>query len=85
MNVLSRCSGRDLNLEVHLGVSFQTLKVGFSVWRSYSEISITWQWKADPVSCLWRGWGGEEGPVVCTHFGRPCCLGSHGAALTDSP
>lgn len=55
MNVLSRCSGRDLNLEVHLGVSFQTLKVGFSVWRSYSEISITWQWKADPVSCLWRG------------------------------
>ena len=50
LNVLSGCSGRDLNLEVHPGVSFKTLKVGLSVWRSYSEISITWQWKADPVS-----------------------------------
>ena len=27
MNVLSRCSGRDLNLEVHPGVSFHILKV----------------------------------------------------------
>lgn len=50
LNVLSGYSGRDLNLEVHPGVSFWTLKVGLSVWRSYSEISITWQWKADPVS-----------------------------------
>ena len=29
--------------------------------------------------------GAGLGLGVCTHFGRPCCPVSHGAALTDSP
>lgn len=50
LTVLSGYSGRDLNLEVHPGISLQSLNVGLSVWRFYSGISIMWQWKADLVS-----------------------------------
>lgn len=61
LNVLSGSSGGELNLELHPGVSLQSLNIGLLVRRSYSGISIMWQWKAE----LRLGGGRGDRAQVC--------------------